>query len=71
MSTCYCIKNVAKHYTVRESMCVCASGESERGRKRGRETKESRKRKKKGRGEKDAAQQAEGKVNAPAEENVL
>lgn len=51
---------------------VCARGESERGRKRGREKpKGAGRERKKGRGEKDAAQQAEGKVNAPAEENVL
>lgn len=51
---------------------MCVRGESERGRKRDREKpKRAGRERKKGRGEKDAAQQAEGKVNAPAEENVL
>lgn len=71
MSTCYCIKNASKHYRVRESMCVREERVSAGERGEERNQREQEEKGKKGRGEKDAAQQAEGKVNAPAEENVL
>ena len=85
MSTCYCTKNnvcVAKHHAVRENVCVCqlvcvcvqgkGERESERGRKRERgNVKRAERKKKRQKRKRDLAQRAEGKVSAPAEENVL
>lgn len=64
MCSCYCIQNnicVAKHYTVRESMCVCA-GKRRKGQSTGEREeeitqKDQREKKDRG-GKRDAAQQA-------------
>lgn len=47
MSTCYCIKNVSKHYRVRESMCVREERVSagERGEERNQREQEEKEKK--------------------------